>query len=410
MLRIARLGALVVTALLSACAGRSPAPAPETPSVAKVIPPPVVDALTTGIRAGPALATLPAGPRGYAPALAAFRASCPALLKRSDASRLTRREDWRPACAAAPGWPDGDAQGFFARWFETASVGDGRLFATGYFEPEIAGARERRPGYDTPVYVRPPDLAEADLGRWSGALKGRTIRGRVDGGRFVPYPDRAAIEDGALAGKGLELAWAADPIDLFFLEIQGSGRLRLPDGGVMRIGYDGQNGRDYVAIGKLMKDRGLLAPGQASMQGIVAWLRANPVPGRAIMRENGSYVFFREVTGPGPAGALGVAVTGGASVAADPRFVPLGAPILLDADRAEATGPWVAQDTGGAIKGANRVDTFWGAGEAAKATAGGMSAHGAAWLLLPVGTVARLAGEAGAATGGTGDDPAPPRP
>jgi membrane-bound lytic murein transglycosylase A len=193
-----------------------------------------------------------------------------------------------------------------------------------------------------------------------------------------------------LAGRGLELAWAADPIDLFFLEIQGSGRLKAPDGSVMRIGYDNQNGRDYVAIGRLLRDRGILPPGGANMAAITAWMRSQPDGGKALMRENLSYIFFKELTGPGPLGALGIAVTPRITVAADPLFTPLGAPVFVDLDRDEADGLWVAQDTGGAIKGANRFDTFWGAGDEAKRIAGGMSANGSALILLPRGSVARI--------------------
>ena len=187
-----------------------------------------------------------------------------------------------------------------------------------------------------------------------------------------------------------EIAWAADPVDLFFLQIQGSGRLRLPDGGVMRIGYAGQNGREYVAIGRLLRDRGLIAP-PVSMQKIVDWLHANPAEGRALMQENLSYVFFRELTGPGPLGALGRPVTPRVTVAADPRFVPLGAPVLLSGmDNPRADGLWIAQDTGGAIRGANRIDTFWGAGDDAASIAGGMQARGGALILLPRGALERL--------------------
>ena len=213
-------------------------------------------------------------------------------------------------------------------------------------------------------------------------------------GKFTEYFDRAAIEQGALMGRGLEIAWAADPVEFFFLQVQGSGRLRAPDGTVMRIGYAGQNGLPYTGIGGVMRDRGLIGsgPGQysGSMQGIMRYIRENPVEGAALMRENRSWVFFRELTGEGPVGALGVPVQAQSSVAADPRFVPLGAPVWLDLDRREAAGLWVAQDTGGAIKGANRFDTFWGAGEAARATAGGMSGRGKALVLLPKGTLARL--------------------
>ena len=328
-------------------------------------------------------------------ALKAFRISCPSVVIRTDQSGLTAPADWQPACTAAKDWPDGDARAFFTQYFELAQIGDGKAFATGYYEPEISGSRTRSKGYDVPVYKRPPELVELDLGQFSDSLKGKKIRGRVEGKSFIPYADRTGIETGALEGRSLEIAWAADAIDFFVLQIQGSGRLRLPDGSVMRIGYDGQNGRDYIGIGKLMKDRGLLGPGQSSMQGIESWLRANPSEGQAIMRENKSWVFFREITGAGPLGALGLPVTGKASVATDPMFVPLGAPVLLSMDRADASGIWVAQDTGGAIKGSNRFDTFWGAGDDARLTAGGMSARGTAFVFLPKGAIARIGAGAG---------------
>jgi membrane-bound lytic murein transglycosylase A len=235
-----------------------------------------------------------------------------------------------------------------------------------------------------PIYRTPPDLIRCTR------ADGGTGRGRIDaGGQCVLYFTRAEIEDGALAGRGLELAWAADPIELFFLQIQGSGRVRMPDGSVMRIGYDNQTGREYIAIGRLLRERGILPPGGASMQAIVVWMRANPEQGRALMRENLSYIFFKELTGPGPLGALGLPVTPRGTVAADPLFVPLGAPVFLTLDRPEASGLWVAQDTGGAIKGPNRFDTFWGAGAEATRTAGDMSAAGQALILLPKGSAAR---------------------
>ena len=355
-----------------------------------VADPSAVSALQAGVVAGPAIVDLPTGRAQAATALAVFRTSCPTLLRRADTSGLTRNGDWQPACNAAQG--SADPERFFADWFEAVQVGDGKAVATGYYEPEIAASRERRSGYDVPIYARPDDLIEVDLSQFSKDLAGKRIRGKVSGRSFVPYDDRAAIVTAGLNGRAQVLAWAADPIAFFFLQVQGSGRLRLPDGGVMRIGYASQNGRDYTGIGQLMLSRGLLAPGQASMQGIVAWLRANPEQGRAIMDENRSFVFFRELDGP-PLGALGLPVIGGVSVAADPRFVPLGAPVLLSMDRSDANGVWIAQDTGGAIKGSNRFDTFWGAGEAAAATAGGMKARGTAWVLVPRGTLARLSAE-----------------
>ena len=368
-----------------------PAVAP-TPAPAEAAGP--QNARAAGIRAGPPLADLGLSAETAMRALAAFRISCPGLATRSDLSSLTKAEDWSGACAAAPGWPDSNAPAFFATYFETVQVGDGKAFATGYFEPRIAGSRTRRPGYDVPVYALPADLVEVELGLFADELKGRRIRGRIEKQQLVPYYERAEIEDGVLAGRGLELAWAADPIDLFFLEIQGSGQLVLPDGGIMRIGYAGQNGRAYVPIGRLLKERALIA-GPVTMQAIVAWLRAHPAEGRTIMRENKSYIFFTELKGAGPVGAMGRPLTPRGTVAADPKFVPLGAPLFLAADRGEVTGLWVAQDTGGAIKGPNRFDTFWGAGDGAAQTAGGMSAHGSAYLLLPKGILARFAGSEG---------------
>ena len=360
-----------------------PVPAAEAPPAAPAKPP---TAALLGVSAGPALPAL--NEAEAARALEAFRISCPALVKRTDASGLTRPEDWQEACGIATLGRVASAASFFADRFELVQVGDGAAFATGYFEPEIAGSRTASPGYEVPVYRKPPDLVEVDAATAQAA--GTPRRGRLENGVIVPYYDRSEIEDGALAGRGLEIAWAADAIDLFFLQIQGSGRLRLPDGGVMRIGYAGQNGREYVAIGRLMKERGLLEPGRTTMQDLVAWLRTHPDEGKAIMRENKSYIFFQELTGPGPLGALNLPVTPRATVAADPAFVPLGAPVILDLDRAEADGLWVAQDTGGAIKGANRFDTFWGAGEEAARIAGGMTGRGRAWILVPKGTLARL--------------------
>ncbi|HEX7873492.1 MAG TPA: MltA domain-containing protein, partial [Sphingobium sp.] len=306
-------------------------------------------AFAAGVTPGPDIDTLlPRDGARLADALRAFRATCPSLLRRADTSALTSTSDWQNACSNAASWSDDQAREFFRRNFEAVQVSDGKAYATGYYEPEIAGCRTATSACQTPIYRRPDNLVDVDLGLFSDSLKGKTIRGKVDGTKFVPFDDRALITGGSLAGRGLEIAYANDPIELFFLEVQGSGRLRLPDGSVMRVGYAGQNGRDYTGIGKLMKDRGLIQAG--SMQDIMGWLRSHPAEGRAIMNENRSYIFFREQTGAGPLGALGVAVTPRATVAADPKFVPLGAPVLLSVDRGEASGVWVAQDTGGAIK------------------------------------------------------------
>ncbi len=372
-------------------------PSPVTPPLQPAT------AAEAGVIAGPAVSGLPIDDAQAQAAFAAFVTSCPSLVRRTDTSGLTRGSDWQPACTAASSTSRRDARAFFAQWFETAQIGDGKAFATGYYEPEIAGSLERRDGY-APIYGRPSDLIDVDLGAFSTALKGKKIRGRVDRSNLVPYYDRTAIEQGALSGNAPILAWARDPVELFFLQIQGSGRIRLPDGKILRVGYATQNGRDYTGIGALMKSRGLLAPGQTSMQGIVAWLHAHPAEGQAIMRENKSFVFFRELDGA-PLGALGLPVTGQVSAAADVKFVPLGAPVFLSLDRQDATGLWIAQDTGGAIKGSNRFDTFWGAGPAAESTAGGMAGRGTAYLLLPIGTVARLNQANGARYGGPSAQP-----
>jgi membrane-bound lytic murein transglycosylase A len=385
---------LPALALLAACVsipGSRPTPAaPPTASTAALL----------GIARGPAITSMGLLPRDSAAALDAFETSCGVLTSRPDESGLTRPADWTFACANAPGWPRDRAPGFFETYFEAVRVGDGAAFATGYFEPEIAGSRTRRSGYEVPVYALPPDLVRC----WrddtpESERTGRAPLGRFDDrGKCVDYYDRTQIEQGALAGRGLEIGWAADAVELFFLQVQGSGRLLTPEGEVIRIGYAGQNGHSYTGIGGLMRERGLLGtgPGQysGSMQGIMQYIRENPREGAALMRENASWVFFRMLDGPsaqiGPIGSIGVPVRAESSVAVDPKFVPYGAPVFLSTDRSEARGLWVAQDTGGAIRGANRFDTFWGAGTRAREVAGGMSARGQATLLLPRGTLDRL--------------------
>jgi len=381
--------ALAAALTLAACAARQPPPTPPGPPAevqpqppAPPAPPPPANAVAAGVAlASPQLLSEEQARR----VLSAFALSCPALTRRDDKSGLARPQDWQELCSLAALANFQSAAAFFRERFEWVRVGEGKAFATGYYEPEIAGSRTTQPGYEVPIYRTPTDLtrcAKAD---------GTNGRGRIDEtGACVLYYTRAEIEDGALAGKGLELAWAADPIDLFFLQIQGSGRLKLPDGSVMRIGYAEQNGRDYIAVGRLLRERGLLPPGGANMKAITAWMRAQPDGGKSLMRENLSYIFFKELIGPGPLGALGLPVTPRVTVAADPLFIPLGAPVFVDFDRNEADGLWVAQDTGGAIKGANRFDTFWGAGAEAEHIAGGMSANGTALILLPKGSVARI--------------------
>jgi peptidoglycan lytic transglycosylase A len=284
--------------------------------------------------------------------------------------------EWREPCAAAAGLAAND-DAAARRFFETAFApllagnnGDSEGLFTGYFEITLHGARQRGGAFQTPLYRRPP---EPSRGAYS----------------------RAEIEDGALAGQGLELLWVNDPVAAFFLEIQGSGRVRLRDGGVVRVGYDGQNGKPYVAIGRLLLERGDIPKEQLTMAAIRAWMQQHPKEGAALRRENPSYVFFREIPGGGPLGAERVVLTASRSLAVDRNFIPLGLPIWLDVKQRFAPDVIrrlvVADDAGGAIKGPVRGDLFWGHGDEAAAGAGAMNARGHYYLLLPRAVAARLA-------------------
>lgn len=340
----------------------------------------------------------------------AFRLSCARQQKRKAETSLGIAgtvADWTDACAEAAALeaPDADAvRRFFEDRFRPVAALNGEaaegLF-TGYYEPELEGATAPDAVNATPLYRRPGDLVQVDLGEFRDELKGQRIAGRVLDGKLKPFEDRAGITGGALAGQGLELAWVASPIEAFFLEIQGSGRVRMADGSIMRVGFDGQNGHPYVALGKLMLQDGLLEKGKVTMQSIKAWLSAHPDQAAALMNRNPSYVFFRDLgPGPGPLGAQGVALTPGRSLAVDRKFLPLGLPVWLDSTLPPATDgadplPFrrlmVAQDTGGAIRGPVRGDVFFGAGAEAERLAGAMKQPGRWWLLLPAPVAARLA-------------------
>jgi membrane-bound lytic murein transglycosylase A len=238
-----------------------------------------------------------------------------------------------------------------------------------------------------------------DLGLFRDEWKGRRIAGRVADRALLPYPDRTEIRNGALRGRGLELAWVDDPIDAFFLEIQGSGRIELAEGGVLRVGYAAQNGQPYFAIGRDLVERGALKKEEVSLQSIRAWLLAHPREAPQVLGRNRSYVFFAELKGEGPLGAEGVPLTPGRSLAVDLQYLPLGVPVWLDGKAPAPTEKaparplrrlLVAQDTGGAITGPVRGDVFWGHDEAAAAIAGRMKHPGRIWLLLPRSAAARL--------------------
>ena len=311
-------------------------------------------------------------------------------------------ELWRSACDAARAVPAGDdlaARSFFERTFQpyavTADGSDTGLF-TGYYEPEVRGSRTPAPGYDVPLLSKPADLVQADLGAFAPNLKGRHIDGRIQAGALVPYYDRGQIVGGALHGKRLEILWLANPVDAFFLQIQGSGRVRLPDNRVVRVTYSAQNGRAYVPIGKVLAEQGAIPLEQVSMQSIRAWLEAHPAEAVSVMDRNPSYVFFRELNGirpqDGPPGAMGASLTPGRSIAVDRGYLPLGAPVFVDTtdplDGTKFQRLMVAQDLGGAIKGPVRADVFFGWGPDAEARAGRMRQQGHDFLLLPKGVPA----------------------
>ena len=308
---------------------------------------------------------------------------------------LAKQPAWREACEAARALPAENAalRAFFETrfrpWRVVNSDESTEGLVTGYYEPLLRGSRERSKSFSHAIYGVPDDLLVVDLGELYPELKNFRLRGRLDGRRVVPYWPRAELtpQSAALAGKAL--LWVADPIELFFLQVQGSGRVELPDGRRVRVGYADQNGHPYQSIGRWLVDKGELKLEDASMQGIQAWARANPKRLHELLNVNPSFVFFRELpdNGGGPPGALGVPLTPGRSIAVDPRAVPLGAPVFLATTQPASGQPMqrlvLAQDTGGAIKGAVRADFFWGFGAEAGAQAGRMRQKGEMWVLLP---------------------------
>jgi membrane-bound lytic murein transglycosylase A len=260
---------------------------------------------------------------------------------------------------------------------------------TGYYEPLLKGDRVRTAKSRFAIYAAPDDLITVDLASVYPELKNMRLRGRLNGNKLVPYYTRAEIENANGSFKGKPLAWAEDAVELFFLQIQGSGRVELPDGSHLRIGYADQNGHPYKSIGKILVDRGDLKLEQASMQGIKAWGAANPDKLEDLLNSNPSLIFFKELPNgiSGPLGALGVPLTAGRSIAIDPKYIPLGAPVFLSTTYPNSSQPLnrlvLAQDTGGAIRGAVRADFFWGFGADSGELAGKMKQKGRMWVLLP---------------------------
>ena len=330
------------------------------------------------------------------PAFTALLASC---------NRLTRQALWQPTCVSASalrqnGERNGEQSATTLRaWFEanfrpwamTNPDGSRTGLVTGYYEPLLTGSRQRSDKSLVPVFGPPDDMIVVDLAELYPELKHMRLRGRIEGRKLVPYYSRSEWESQESKRSQKSILWVDDPIDFFFMQIQGSGQVRLADGSRVRLNYADQNGHPYRSIGKWLLDQGELKPGEASMQGIRGWVRANPKRLNELLNTNPSLVFFRElpVEGSGPPGALAVPLTPERSIAVDPRSVPLGAPVWLATTRPNSEQPlsrlMLAQDTGGAIRGAVRADFYWGTGDEAGALAGKMRQTGRMWTLLPRG-------------------------
>ena len=319
----------------------------------------------------------------------------PAFL--TSCSTMVRRPDWAEPCTVARDLDTANESAvrtFFEAFFTPYQVinadGSDNGLITGYYEPLLRGARKRGGVYQTPLYRAPEDLLTIDLTSIYPELKGLRLRGRLVGNRIVPYPTRAELDKTAsLSGK--EIVWVDDPVDAFFLQVQGSGRVQMTNGEILRVAYADQNGYPYKSIGRYLIDKGELTLAQASAQGIKAWLIANPSRQQELLNSNPSYVFFKEekVLDPnqGPKGAQGVPLTPQRSIAVDPHFIPLGVPVFLATTQPNSAKSLqqlvVAQDSGGAIKGAVRADLFWGFGDEAGEKAGRMKQRGTMWVLLP---------------------------
>ena len=327
----------------------------------------------------------------------AFKKSCDRILKSSADRALGplkeagQIKDWQPLCREFLSTPPSQLKAFFETRFtphQVLSNGAPEGLFTGYYEASLRGSKTRQGPYQTPLYARADDLVMVQLGEFRDDLKGRRIAGRVIDGKLKPYESRAEIVSGDWPHNDKVLVWVDSPVDAFFVQIQGSGVVQLDDGSVMRIGYAGQNGHVYYAIGRELIKRGSLTTETVSMQSIREWLEANPSQADEIMNTNASYVFFRELKGEGPLGGEGVGLTAGRSLAIDRSLLSYGLPVWADiAEPVPGVGRlqrlMVAQDTGGAIRGPVRGDVFWGYGPRAEMLAGPMKSKGQYWVLLP---------------------------
>ena len=329
----------------------------------------------------------------------AYNKSCERVLKKNSQSnfgasdKFGKYQEWQITCRKFGSVNQNDAvqvREFFETNFVPYSAsagGDTQGLFTGYYEASLNGSRQQGGVYQTPLRARPDDLVMVQLGEFRDELKGQRIAGRIINGKLKPYETHAQIINGQLpAAQDKPLVWVDSAVDAFFLQIQGSGIVAMEDGSVMRVGYAGQNGHPYYAVGRELIKRGALTKDNVSMQSIRDWLEANPEQAEELMTTNKSYVFFRELTGDGPLGGEGVALTPERSLAIDRSIVPYGMPIWLSAQNpagGQLNKLMVTQDTGGAIRGAVRGDYFWGFGTQAAQMAGGMKSKGRYWFLLP---------------------------
>ena len=396
--------AVTALALLAACEtltpGKPPVTATPTPPPVASVPAPVpapTEATPAPKPPAPASALRATGWDAVAnwrednPQLAwsAFIGSCGALKNQAA---------WQSVCSVATALQEPTRE-MVVRFFETNFTpyqvinadGTDSGLVTGYYEPLLNGSRKRSARYHVPVYGVPDDMLVIDLGEVYPELKNMRLRGRIDGRRVVPYYNRAQIDSGSAPVTGKEIVWVEDSIELFFMQVQGSGRVKLDGKETIMLGYADQNGYPYRSIGRLLVERGDLPLEKASMQGIKAWAKQNPDKLQELLNYNASYVFFRELPRdlPGPLGALGIPLTARRSIAVDARYIPLGAPVFLATTMPNSRQPlnrlMIAQDTGGAIRGAVRADFFWGFGEEAAALAGRMRQSGKMWVMLPNG-------------------------
>lgn len=410
--------ALALPVFLSAgCVSSTPPECTPCQSGAETSPPPVSEAPVTAPVTPPAPASTPPDARPTPPrdVVQAARlkparfaqlpgwqadqldAAWPALLRSCDVLMADRR--WTEVCSVARTLGAQPGRNAVRQFFETRFApwqvvnGDGTTqgMVTGYYEPLIHGSLKRSALSAWPIYGVPDDLVTVDLGEIYPELKHMRLRGRVVGNKLVPYWTRGELAAQGGNVRAPVVAWADDPIELFFLQVQGSGRIALKDGSYLRIGYADHNGHPYKSIGRWLIDQGELTSSQASMQGIQRWARAHPKRLRELLDQNPAFVFFRPMPAgdDGPLGALGVPLVAERSIAVDRTAVPLGAPVFLATTEPNSTKPLrrlvMAQDTGGAIKGGVRADYFWGFGDAAGALAGRMRQNGEMWVLLPKG-------------------------